>query len=395
MKTELGLQGTDTVGNARARVLTRVLKAFALAVALATAAGTAASGQSQAAATASATLPVKLSDAEFWALTTEISEPGAYFRIPDNFTSNEMEVGALVTALRERKLAGGVYLGVGPEQNFSYISAVKPSMAFILDIRRQAAMQHLMFKAMFELAKDRADFLSLLFAKPRPKDLDATVPVQKLWETYFAIAMDNAMAAKTRDRVIEHLTKTHKFTLTADELLQLDSVLTAFAQYGPAITTNGSNTSGRGGGGGNNRITFADLTGWSTDNSGFPQSFLSTEESFQIVKALHDKNLIVPVTGDFGGSKALRGIGAYLTARGGRVSAFYLSNVEQYLFQDSKATLFYDNVRTLPISDDSVFIRPYALRRGGGNPLCPIGVFLKNAEAGRVFDNNSATACVF
>jgi len=393
MKTEFGFKGTDTVGSSRGRAVTRVLTALALAVALAAAAGSFTIGQAQTAATASATLPAKLSDVEFWALTTDISEPGAYFRIADNFTSNEMEVGQLVTALRERKLGGGVYMGVGPEQNFSYISAIKPSMAFILDIRRQAAMQHLMFKAMFELSKDRADFLSLLFAKPRPKDVDVAVPVQKLWEAFFAVSTDNAFASKTRDRVVDHLTKTKKFTLTADELLQLDSVIMAFVQYGPSITTNGSNSSGRGGG--NNRITFADLTGYSVDNAGLPQSFLSTDEAFQVVKALHDKNLIVPVTGDFGGVKALRGIAAYLNARGARVSAFYLSNVEQYLFQDTKASIFYDNVRMLPITDASVFIRPYALRRGGGNPLCAIGTFLKNVEAGRVYDNNSATACMF
>ena len=45
-------------------------------------------------------------------------------------------------------------------------------MAFIVDIRRQAIMQHLMFKAMFELANDRADFISILFAKPRPAGID-------------------------------------------------------------------------------------------------------------------------------------------------------------------------------------------------------------------------------
>ena len=389
MKADTSIQGADRVGNRVRRAVTRVAFAFTLAVAVASAAGISTSGQAQTAAAATASMPARLSDAEFWALSSEISEPGGYFRIADNFTSNEPEIGQIVTALRERKLTGGVYLGVGPEQNFSYMSAIKPQMAFILDIRRQAAMQHLMYKAMFELSKDRADFLSMLFAKPRPKDIEANVAVQKLWEIYFPIPVDTGLTTKTRDRIVEHLTKTKKFALNADEISQLDWVISAFVQYGPGITTNG----GAGRGGGNNR-TFADLTGWSTDNSGFPQSFLASEESFQVVKALHDKNLIVPVTGDFGAAKALRGIGAWMSARGGRVSAFYLSNVEQYLFQDNKATAFYDNVSTLPINDSSVFIRPYAMRRGG-NALCGIAMFLKNVQAGRVYDNNSATACIF
>jgi hypothetical protein len=340
-----------------------------------------------------ASLPAKLSDADFWKLTSDISEPGGYFRIADNFTSNEDEVGQLVSAIRERGPSGGVYLGVGPEQNFSYIAAVRPAMAFIIDIRRQAVMQHLMFKAMFELSRDRADFLALLFAKPRPAGLVDTTPIQKMWETYFSVLTDREAAARTRERVLQHLTRTHKFTFSEEELAQFDAVISAFVQFGPAITTRSSRGGGgRGGRGGS--LSFADLTGWSVDATGRPQSFLSTEEHFRIVKALHDKNLIVAVSGDFGGPKALRAIGAFVRARGAVVSAFYVSNVEQYLFQDGKAQAFFANVATLPLADTSVFIRPYTMRQYGPGPaLCAIPAFLKQAQAGRVLSNRDATAC--
>ena len=339
-----------------------------------------------------ATLPAKLTDAEFWKLASDISEPGGYFRITDNYTSNESEVGRLVTMLREREVKGGVYLGVGPEQNFSYIAAIRPAMAFIVDIRRQAAMQHLMFKAVFELSKDRGDFISLLFSRPRPASVARTTGIAQIWEAFFGVAMDPALAAKNRVRIVDHLTKTHGFTLTADELAQLDSVIAAFVQFGPGITTRGT-MMGRGGG---NNVTFADLTGWSLDASGQPQSFLSTDEHFLTVKTLHDRNLIVPVSGDFGGTKALRAIGTWLRGRGAIVSAFYVSNVEQYLFQDGKQQAFYQNVGTLPLSDSSVFIRPYSLRRGGSvvQSLCAIPAFLRSAEAGRIYSNNDALACL-
>ena len=120
-------------------------------------------------------LPSRLSDKEFWTLETDISEPGGSFQITDNFTSNEMEVGQLFTMLRTSQVSGGVYMGVGPEQNFTYIAAIQPKMAFIVDIRRQAIVQHLMFKAMFELAADRADFISILFAKPRPSGVKSPI----------------------------------------------------------------------------------------------------------------------------------------------------------------------------------------------------------------------------
>ena len=63
---------------------------------------------------------------------------------------------------------GGVYLGVGPEQNFTYIAALKPKMVFITDIRRGNLHMQLMYKALFELSADRAEFVSRLFTKKRP-----------------------------------------------------------------------------------------------------------------------------------------------------------------------------------------------------------------------------------
>ena len=166
----------------------------------------------------------------------------------------------------------------------------------------------------------------------------------------------------------------------------MKSVCDAFQTFGPSITTRG------GAGGGGNSLTFADLTGWSLDNAGVPQSFLSTEDNYRFVKSLQEKNLVVPASGDFGGPKTIRAIGAWVREHKGTVSAFYLSNVEQYLFQDGKQKAFFDNVATLPVTDTSVFIRPYSLR-SRGNPLCKIGAFLTAFNANRVFSNNDALAC--
>lgn len=339
------------------------------------------------------TLPDRLGDAEYWKLESDISEPGGYFRIEDNYTSNEQEIGFLFTMLREAGITGGVYMGVGPEQNLTYIAAIRPKMAFVVDIRRQAVMQHLMFKAMFEIAKDRADFISILFGKARPAGVDANTPIQSLWTTYRTVPSDSMLSKANYKRVVDLLTKTHGFVFTDSESAQLKAVYDAFYYYGPSIATRGFTTGGRGG-------DFAELTGFSTDASGQPRSFLSSEDNYQYVKSLHEKNLIIPVSGDFAGPKTIRAIGAYLKAHNGVVSAFYVSNVEQYLFGDMKADAFYSNVATLPVDSMSVFIRPYSMRRmfGGGDggrtqSLCPIAAFLHSVEAGRVNDNNLALAC--
>jgi hypothetical protein len=350
------------------------------------------------ASAAVSTLPAKLADADYWKLVTDMSEPGGYFRIVDNFTSNEMEVGQLFTMIRQQKVSGGVFLGVGPEQNLSYIAAIRPQMAFLFDIRHQALLQHQMFKAIFELSPDRADFISMLFAKPRPAKLDSATTIPAIWDAFWYIPTDTALARTNYTRINDHLTKTHGFTLTPEEAQTMRNVYDSFIAYGPTITTNGPQSAGRGG---NNANTFADMTGYSPDANGLPQSFLSTEDNYRYLRGMNLNNLIVTVTGDFGGPKAIRAVGDYLKAHDATVSAFYVSNVEQYLFMDGKEGQFYANVATLPVTETSIFIRPYSMRgfgRGGGSygttlSLCPIAGFLRAVRGNRVYSNNDALAC--
>ena len=160
-------------------------------------------------------------------------------------------------------------------------------------------------------SSDLADFIATLFSKPRPDGLAADAPIQTLWEAFGMVPTSRDLAARTFARVAEILRKTHGFTLTPDEMAQLRTVFDAFQTYGPSITTRG----GSGGFGGGDGVSFADLTGWSLDQAGDPQSFLSSEDNYRFVKTLHERNLIVPVSGDFAGPKALRAVGAWEIGR--------------------------------------------------------------------------------
>src|SRR4051812_34514738 len=79
---------------------------------------------------AAAQIPAQLSDETFWHLVTDFSEPGGMFR-SDNFISNEALFQHVIGRLKENTSPGGVYLGVGPDQNFTYILALKPKLSFI------------------------------------------------------------------------------------------------------------------------------------------------------------------------------------------------------------------------------------------------------------------------
>jgi hypothetical protein len=238
----------------------------------------------------------------------------------------------------------------------------------------------------------------MLFAKPRPAKLDSATTIPAMWDAFWYIPTDTALARTNYTRISDHLTKTHGFTLTPEEAQTMRNVYDSFIAYGPTITTNGPQSAGRGG---NNANTFADMTGYSPDATGLPQSFLSSEDSYRYLRGMNLNNLIVTVTGDFGGPKAIRAVGDYLKAHDATVSAFYVSNVEQYLFMDGKEGQFYANVATLPVTETSIFIRPYSMRgfgRGGGNygttlSLCPIAGFLRAVRGNRVYSNNDALAC--
>ena len=89
---------------------------------------------------------------------------------------------------------------------------------------------------------------------------------------------------------------------------------------------------------------------------------------------MQERNLIVPVVGNFAGPKALRAVGRWVRERGAMVSAFYVSNVEQYLFQDLLFEFWAKNVATLPVDDTSTFIRSVSSRFGySGQYLGPDG----------------------
>jgi len=307
-------------------------------------------------------LPSRLTDQEFWQLSQDSSEPDGTFS-SDNLLSNEVVFGRLVPQLEAQAKPGGVYLGVGPEQNFTYIAAMKPRMAFITDIRRGNLHVQLMYKALFELSKDRAEFVSRLFTKPRPVGLTSSSTVLEIMNAYWdAFSADEAAFTANLHAVNEHLTTTHHIPLSQADLDGVAKVYRAFYWYGPGITWSArTDLSGIARPGTGTGSYWAMMT--QTDGSGHPLSYLVSEEKFAVLKDLESRNLIVPVVGNFSGPKALRAVGTYVRDRGATVSAFYLSNVESYLEREGSWGAFCGNVATFPLDDASVFIRPSATRR--------------------------------
>jgi hypothetical protein len=339
-------------------------------------------------------LPARISDSDFWKMTVDMSEPNGFFR-SENFLSNEMSfqhpIPELVRTLRE----GGVYLGVGPEQNFTYIAAIKPRLAIIVDVRRGNTLGHLIYKALFEMSTDRADFLSRLFSRPRPAGLDSASSANALFSAFSAAPRDSMMYYRTLAAMKERLLKTHGFALSSEDLVNLEHIFDVFYEAGPEL--NYSFGQGNGGfGGGRGMPTYATLM-VQDDGAGVNRGYLGSEATWRIVRDMEQKNLIVPLVGNFGGPKAIRAVGQYLKDHDAMVSAFYTSNVEQYLFQDGLNSNFYESVATLPIDSTSQFIRS-GNRNGGGfggggrgpgslseSLIAPIGEIVKAFKEGKLY----------
>ncbi|HXW07076.1 MAG TPA: hypothetical protein VD833_17715 [Vicinamibacterales bacterium] len=296
-------------------------------------------------------LPARLTDDQFWKLVTDFSEPDGHFR-SDNLLSNEIFLQHVIPDLVRTARHDRVYLGVGPEQNFTYISALRPSLAFIVDVRRGNLQLHLMYKALFELAADRAEFVSRLFAKERPPGLGPESSVQEIFSAFARVDTSDAVFQANLREIRNHLVRTRSLGLDADDLKGIEYVYYQFYWYGPIIQY--WSTSGRPGA--QNAPTYVDLM-LAEDGRGQGRSFLATEDSFRFLKQLHTDNLLVPIVGNFAGPKALRSVGRFLREHRAVVSAFYLSNVEQYLSRDGLLMAFCGNVALLPLDDTSTFIR--------------------------------------
>jgi len=300
----------------------------------------------------------RLTNAQFWSLMTRSSEPDGHFR-SDNLVSNEIKFQWVIPNLLQRVKPSGVYIGVGPEQNFTYIAALKPKIVFIVDVRRGNTDLHLMYKALFELSRDRVDFVSRLLARPRPEGLTSKSTAGEIFAAFAGVDPNERMLTATLADMRHQLTTVHQFALTGDDLMRIEAIYRVFFLAGTKIQY-----SPYGSFGGTTQPTYAELIA-ATDEVGAPHSFLASDALFDVMRDLQQRNLVVPLVGDFAGPKTIRAIGDYARARGAAITTFYVSNVEEYL-QQTQRSAFCRNVATLPMTPESTFIR--AVRGDTLNP---------------------------
>jgi hypothetical protein len=285
-------------------------------------------------------------------LVDRLSEPNGDFDT-DNLISNESSYLHVMPALEQGGVSGGAYVGVGPDQNFSYIARIRPNSAFIIDIRRDNLLLHLLFKAIFVASRNRMEYLSILTGRPAPDRLDTwrDASIEKII-AYLDMAEPASTAWNGADLERLHASiRSTGIAVSAADFSTIDRFRRAFVQSGLGLQFQSTGRPAR-----DYYPTYRDLL-LETDRRGRKLCYLASEDDFQFVKSLEARDGLVPVVGNLSGSHALAGIGQEIARRGEKVSAFYVSNIENYLFRDGTFPRFVDNVKKLPRSDKSVIIR--------------------------------------
>lgn len=303
-------------------------------------------------------LPDRIDDSEFWSIISDFSEPDGFFR-SENLVSNETAFQQVIPTLITQVTPASAYVGVGPDQNFTYIAALKPRIAFVVDIRRHNMLLHLMYKAIIEQSPTRAEFLSRLFSRPIPEGVSATTGVDTMLAAYQNEQPDGIAFERNEADIYRVLTHDHGFALSRADLGGIAEVFGAFYSNGPDIRY-----AVRGGPAWQQFPSYRDLM-TEHDRDGVQRSYMASEALYGTLRDFEQRNLIVPIVGDFGGMKALRSVARYLDVHHATVSVFYTSNVEQYLFQNAVWQHFYENVAAMPIDSHSTFIRAYFNNAGG------------------------------
>ena len=309
-----------------------------------------------------------IQDSAFAKLVERLSEPGGYFD-SDNLISNETSYLHVLDGMRRLKVQGGAYIGVGPDQNFSYIAAVRPDIAFMLDIRRDNLLEHLLFKAVFAMSRNRIEYLCLLFGKPLPRDVDkwSSKSIQELVDYIDGTHTDNDFADSAQSSISQRVRR-FGIPLSTLDLETIARVRDAFVRDSLDLRYSSIGRAPR-----PYHPTYRQLL-LERDRAGHQANFLANEDAFQFVKGMEARDLIVPVVGNAAGEHALTAIGQLIAERGEKVSVLYISNVEQYLIRDGGFPQFAENVRQLPRDRRSVVIRSffgygYGFGTSGSHPL--------------------------
>lgn len=320
-------------------------------------------------------------DEPFGSLIRRLSEPESGPHA-DNFLTNEDSFPRVCDSIARDVPADGVYLGVGPDQNLTYIAHARPSLAFILDFRRRNLLVHLLHKALVALSPSRSAYLSRLAARRPAREPGPDADADALVAASRSPRLDRDLLATTTAEVAEYL---RPFDVVREaEWDELSTIQARLA--GPGLDA---------------RFlalpiypTLGDLIR-TPDRRGRPAHMLASESTYRSLREAHLGDRVLPLVGDLAGSTAMPRLASFLRDRGLSVTLIYVSDVEFFLLRDGadRFTDYAANLARLPLHTEAKIIRTstreidHPDRVAGDRSttiIRPLAPFLDAAQAGRV-----------
>ncbi len=323
--------------------------------------------------------PPAAPDRAFARLVDELSGPETG-PTADNLMSNEDSFPRIARDLARAAPRGSAYLGVGPDQNLTYVAHARPALAFILDHRRRNLLVHLLHKALMAVAPDRAGYLARLTARApaRPVGPEATAE-----DLVAAFGPGPVERARLDAAVAEVAAALGPLGVVRDD-------------EWPALATIQARLAGPGLG-----ARFLALRMYPTlarlmttpARDGRPAHFLAVEALYRSARDLEGEDRVVPVVGDFAAAAPLPRLGDRLRRLGLAVGVLYISDVEFFLLRAGRFAAYAENLGRLPWADGAVVVRtstreidhPDRVAGDGATTVIrPAGRFLADARAGRI-----------
>ena len=303
----------------------------------------------------------------------------------DNLVSNEDSYPRIAGQIAEDAPRNGVYLGVGPDQNFTMIAHSRPRWALIVDYRRRNLLLHLAHYALFRLSPDRVSYLERLTARKPTAKLSEASAGRELVEAFSKTTMD-------RRRLDSSIADARKVLgplgiVRESEWAALATIQAKMA--GPGLNAR-----------------FLALPMYPTlgqmiqtpDAEGRSAHFLSQEPLYQVVRDLQREERVVPAVGDFGDPAAFERLRRWLREGELKIALAYVSDVEFFLLRVGKFDAYARGLESLPRLSGAMLARtstrevrhPQRVRPDSSTTIAiPIAQFLDAWRAGRIRDHDA------
>lgn len=267
--------------------------------------------------------------------------------------SNETDYQRILPLLNMTVSPNGIYIGVGADQNFTFMATTHPSFSFIIDYHPENQYLHHLFKTCFELAPTRQAYLSILFSKPLTPEIknNQAVSLSEL-VTYFDGVESADDLFDQNGPLIRASLNRFKPTLPDEALDTIDRMRGLFRLHHSGLKTRLDTATWQG----RPYPAYRDCL-LAVDNEGRNWHFLNSNDRYARIKKMQEQNRIIPVVGDWSGEKTLRELASFTEKRGKTVSVLYVSNVEEFLFREGRFEAYMENIERLPVDANSLIVR--------------------------------------